>query len=67
MDKITYSSDRNVMQDGRDSDRLQYFIHALLIRFFKLGLFGSNWVTTFLIICIRIVANRTLSPVFIFL
>ena len=31
MGKITDISNRNVMQDGRDSDRLQYFIHALRI------------------------------------
>ena len=31
MDKITDISNKNVMQDGRDSDRLQYFIHALRI------------------------------------
>jgi hypothetical protein len=31
MDKITDISNRNVMQDGRDTDRLQYFIHALRI------------------------------------
>ena len=31
MDKITDISNRNVMQDGRDSDRLQYYIHALRI------------------------------------
>ena len=31
MDKITDISNRNVMQDSRDSDRLQYFTHALRI------------------------------------
>ena len=31
MDKITDISNKNVMQDGQDSDRLQYFIHALRI------------------------------------
>lgn len=31
MDKITDISNRNVIQDGQDSDRLQYFIHALRI------------------------------------
>lgn len=31
MDKITDISDRNVMQDGQDSDRLHYYIHALRI------------------------------------
>ena len=31
MDKITDISNRNVTQDGRDSDRLQYYIHALRI------------------------------------
>jgi hypothetical protein len=31
MDKISDISNRNVMQDERDTDRLQYFIHALRI------------------------------------
>jgi hypothetical protein len=31
VDKINDISNRNVMQDGPDSDRLQYFIHALRI------------------------------------
>ena len=31
MDKITDISNRNVIQDGRDCDRLQYFTHALRI------------------------------------
>jgi len=31
MDKITDISNKNVMQDGQDSDRLQYFVHALRI------------------------------------
>ena len=31
MDKITNILNRNVMQDGQDSDRLQFFIHALRI------------------------------------
>jgi hypothetical protein len=31
MDKIADISNRNVIQDGQDSDRLQYFIHALRI------------------------------------
>ena len=31
MDKLTDISNRNVMQEGRDSDRLQHFIHALRI------------------------------------
>lgn len=31
MDRITDISNRNVIQDSQDSDRLQYFIHALRI------------------------------------
>ena len=31
MDKITGIYNRNVVQNGQDSDRLQYFIHALRI------------------------------------
>ena len=31
MDKITDIYNRNAVQDGQDSDRLQYFVHALRI------------------------------------
>jgi hypothetical protein len=43
MDKINDISNRSVMQDGRDSDRLQYFIHALRIYEAEFSVHLKEW------------------------
>jgi len=43
MDKITDISNRNVVQDSQDSDRLQYFLHALRIYEAEFSVHLKEW------------------------